>query len=76
MLRAVRSACASASLALEQAREPQRRCFRVPGQPVLVVHVNYAEPLGVAHCPLEVVQERPRKVPADISSVPAVKTIR
>jgi hypothetical protein len=45
------------SLALEEAREPEGRCLGVPGEPVLVIDVDYAEPLGVAHSPLEVVQE-------------------
>ena len=41
------------------------------GEPILVVHINNAKPLGVAHSPLKVVQEWPREVSTNINSVPA-----
>ena len=71
---AVCSVCISfvfGSLTLQEAWEPQGWCFGVPGEPILVVHINNAKPLGVAHSPLKVVQEWPREVSSDINSIPA-----
>jgi hypothetical protein len=45
------------SLTLQEAREPSGRCFRMPGEPILVIDINNAKPLGVSHSPLKVVQE-------------------
>lgn len=59
------------SLTLQEAGEPQGWCFRVPREPIPVIHINNAEPLGVAHSPLKVVQEWPCEVSTDINSVPA-----
>lgn len=56
---------------LQEAREPQRRRFRVPCEPVLVVDVDQTKPLGVSLSPLEVVQEGPCKVSSNIGTIPA-----
>lgn len=56
---------------LQELGEPEGRRLGVPGEPVPVVHVDEAKPLGVALGPLKVVQQGPGEVSADVNAIPA-----